>query len=209
MRGSVLCLALAVAAFGQRGGGGGFHGGGGFAGGAAFRGGGGFRGGYGDGGFRGYRGFLGFGWGYPYYGYPYYGYGWGYPYGYAYPYGYGYCDPYSGYGCGYSYFGYGDPQADPQADPPADPPSYRTPMRYQTPSAPAPAAAGPAQFSIALRNGVTHTAVSYWVMAGTLTYVDANGEQRHVPLSMVDRARSAQLNNSRGVDFALPAETNP
>jgi len=46
--------------------------------------------------------------------------------------------------------------------------------------------------------------VSYWAMSGVLYYVDANGEQRQVPISMVDRARSVRLNESRGVDFALP-----
>src|SRR5208283_3209960 len=104
IRGSVFCLILATAAFGQRGGGGhggGFHGGsairggGGFSGGSSFRGGyGGYRGGYG--GYRGgygYGGFYPWGWGY---GYPYFGYGYGYPYYYGYPYS---CDPYSGYGC--------------------------------------------------------------------------------------------------------------
>jgi hypothetical protein len=181
--------------------------------------GGGFRGGFGHRGFG--RGFYGYG--YPgFYGgfYPYsYGYPWGYDYGY--PYG---CDPYTGYGCyppagGYSYSGYpsagaygyyGDPPADPPDDPPADRPADPPSMHsYRAPrSSAAPAAPKPMQFSIVLKNGVTHSAVSYWVMSGILTYVDANGEEHHVPLSMVDRARSARLNESRGVDFALPSETS-
>jgi hypothetical protein len=41
-------------------------------------------------------------------------------------------------------------------------------------------------------------------MSGVLYYVDANGEQHHIPTSMVDRERSVELNESRGVDFALP-----
>jgi hypothetical protein len=75
---------------------------------------------------------------------------------------------------------------------------------YRAPTASAPAAPSRVQFSIALKNGVTHSAVSYWAMSGVLYYVDANGEQRQVPISMVDRARSVRLNESRGVDFALP-----
>ena len=43
-------------------------------------------------------------------------------------------------------------------------------------------------------------------MSGVLYYVDANGEQHHLPVSMVDRTRSEELNESRGVDFALPSE---
>jgi hypothetical protein len=76
---------------------------------------------------------------------------------------------------------------------------------YRAPSAAAPAAPSHVQFSIALKNGVTHTAVSYWAMSGVLYYVDANGEQHRLPISMVDRERSARLNESRGVDFALPS----
>jgi len=206
VRGSVLCLVLAVAAFGQHhGGGSGSIGGGGFHTGSAFRGGGGFRGGYG---YYGGRRFFGRGFYGGFYG-GFYPYSFWYPYGYGYPY---YCDPYSGYGCysGYAYgyappadnYGYSDPPADPYADPPSPPPT----MQYRAPSAAAPPAQQPGntRFSIALKNGVTHTAVSYWAMSGVLYYVDTNGEQHHLPISMVDRARSVELNESRGIDFALP-----
>ena len=77
-------------------------------------------------------------------------------------------------------------------------------MQYRAPSAAAPAQPSRMRFSIALKNGVTHTAVSYWAMSGVLYYVDTNGEQHHLPISMVDQARSVELNESRGIDFALP-----
>jgi hypothetical protein len=78
-------------------------------------------------------------------------------------------------------------------------------MQYRAPSAQAPAPQpSNTRFSIALKNGATHTAVSYWAMSGVLYYVDTNGEQHHVAISMVDRSRSVELNESRGVDFDLP-----
>ena len=64
--------------------------------------------------------------------------------------------------------------------------------------------AGNVIFQIALKNGVTHTAASYWVTGNTLHYIDTNGEERSLPLVLVDRARSIQLNRTRGVDFGLP-----
>jgi hypothetical protein len=210
MRVSVLCLIAAVSAFGQRhgGGGSGRSGGGGHSGGG-FRGGGGFGGGFGHsgGGFRGgghFGGGHGFGHGrsfYPYYGY---GYGYGYPYYWSPYYSYG-CDPYYSYGCGP--YSYDPPAASYYAPPPDDPPPAPRPSvrRYSSPSpAPAEQPADPVYFQIALKNGVTHSAASYWVFGDTLYYVDANGEERHVPLALVDRARSEQLNRSRGVDFGLP-----
>jgi hypothetical protein len=204
MRASVLCLIVAVSAFGQRHGGGsgrsgGFgRSGGGFRGGGSF--GGGFHGGRGFGHGRSF--FYGYGGGfYPYYGY---GYGYGYPY-YGSPYyDYG-CDPYYSYGCGpYSY----DPPAASYYDPPPDdpPPAPRPSVRrYSSPSpAPVEQPADPIYFQIALKSGVTHSAASYWVAGDTLHYVDANGEERRVPLVLVDRARSEQLNRSCGIDFGLP-----
>src|SRR5215467_3624024 len=209
---------------GMRGGGGGMRGGGGFAGGG-FRGGGvvggGFRGGgFVGGGFRGgafrgsfsrggfgFRGFAGPSFAFwPYY-YPYAGLGFwpgyfdyslydSYAYG-SYPYGY----PYDGYA------GYQPapnvtvitPSAPATAAPSTAPRYDQYGQEVQTGNT-----AGSPIYLIAFSDRTIRAVVAYWVDGRTLHYVTLEHQERQVPLDMVDRSLSLQLNRERRVPFQLP-----
>ncbi len=227
-------LVLPVAARsggGGHGGGGGFHGaisGGGYRGttGGGYRGGytGGVRGGY------GYRGGVGYRPGYySNYRYRYYG-GFAYsPWLYGYPYygfGYGY-DSYPNYDYGYSYPTYGSDYYGSDsygyAPPAVAYPQQLPPQNYyqQPPAAPArseiheypeysatstlrPAGEQPI-YLIALKGQENiQAALTYWVEGGTLQYLNLQHQQKHVPLSLVDRDLSNQLNHQRNMDLRLP-----
>lgn len=206
---------------GGGGGGGGFRGG--FSGGASsgFRGGmgGGFRGGFGgfNGGFN--RGGFGRGFFGGYYS-PYYaGFGYGYGYGpgysdYSYPYNYG-------------YYGYSSPA---YSTYPGYNPSPNVTVVYPSEAQSAPAyveraspvtreydeygqetrrsggnaAAASPIYLVALKDHAIGAAAAYWVDGRTLHYVTLQHEEKQVPLDMVDRDLSMQLNRERHVQFQLP-----
>ena len=210
-------------------GGGGFHGGGGFGGGG-FRGGtgfGGFHGGVGINGFRGY----GYGYGRGYYGgrYGYYGAYWPY-YGYSYPWGgigYGYSPAY------YDYYSYPYPYVYDYSTPYYSAPYYSAPatiaypqastvyveranpvthdydqygqeVRPQSGSYGSSAASGSPIYLIAFKDHGIHAALSYWVNAGSLHFVNLQHEEHQAPVDSVDRALTLQLNAERHVQFNLP-----
>jgi hypothetical protein len=205
--------------------GGGFRGGGGFIGGGfrtgGFRGGG-FIGGFNRGGFGfrsgfGGRRFGGFGNAFfvPFSWWPGYSFGFGYSSypSYVWDYGYGYPPPYPAYG-------YPDiatvsayqPQQAPVVISQTFPTQTATPVMReypengQTPSQPqtAQAAQGPTIYLIAMTDGIIRPALAYWVQGTTLNYLGMDHKQKQVPLDMVDRDFSAQLNRERNVPFKLP-----
>ena len=61
-------------------------------------------------------------------------------------------------------------------------------------------------YLIALKDHVIRAAIAYWVEGKTLHYITLQHEQREVPVDMVDRNFSVQLNRERGVPFPLPAQ---
>ena len=195
--------------------GGGFRGGGGFIGGG-FRGGGfnrgfGFRSGFGGHRFRGFGGF-GNAFFVPWWPDLSFGFGYGYP-SYVWDYGYGYPPPYPAYS-------YPDiatvsayqPQAPPVvisqsfAQQPATPVMHEYPEngRASPPTAQAAPAQGPTIYLIAMTDGIIRPALAYWVQGTTLNYLGMDHKQKQVPLDMVDRDFSAQLNRERNVPFKLP-----
>ncbi|HLW75500.1 MAG TPA: hypothetical protein VKS01_00925 [Bryobacteraceae bacterium] len=187
----------------------------------------GFRGGFNNG-FRGNRFFnnrpffgFGFGFGFPYYGYGYpyaYGYYPGYyydgysPYDYGYGYGSGYdpnanyyggsYDP-SAYGGGYygDSSGYGSGYAQPpvvinqnlgQPQPPS--PNSSTESFYRKPD----------YYLIAFSDHTIQAALTYRVEGGDIYWTTRQNEDRHAPLSSVDRAFTQQINRDRHVQMVLP-----
>ena len=206
---------------GSRGGfgGGGYVGGsrGGFVGGGYSHGGyyGGYRGGYYRNGFF-YGGYYPYGYGFGY-GYPYLGLGFGlgyWPDYYGYPYDYGYGYPYS-----YPYDGYASYQTSPnvtvvyptQAAPTVIAPDRANPVtreydQYGQEVRPGGATAGSPVYLIAFTDHTIRAASAYWVDGQMLHYVTLEHEERQVPLSMVDRSLSSQLNRERRVPFQLPAQ---
>jgi len=135
--------------------------------------------------------------------------------------GYGY----GGYGLGY----WGDYGYDPgfyPFTPPAEPPMGPPPMmaypqaeqpmpqppvhpvihEYNPPadSGPAPDfGAEPAHYLIAFRDKSVHPAMTYWVQAGTLHYLDLDHTEQQAALASVDRNLSAQLNREHHLPFSL------
>jgi hypothetical protein len=204
---------------------------GGFAtGSSAFRGspgvaGGAFRGGLNGGvyrGFGGYGGFrfgLGFGYpfyGYPFYGYPYYGYSYGYPgyyndgyYPYDSGYGYGYNDPYAynSYGAyggaGYGDNGYAYPSQAPAYNQDPGSPAYQ-------PMPPAPGTSTesfyrrPDYYLIAFNDHTIQAAVTYHIEGDQIYWTTREHEERHAPMSSVDRRFTEQMNRDRRVDMRFP-----
>jgi hypothetical protein len=59
-------------------------------------------------------------------------------------------------------------------------------------------------FFIAMKDHTIFPAVAYWVEGDTLNYVTNQGVRNRVSLDLVDLDFSKQLNQQRGVDFALP-----
>jgi hypothetical protein len=76
---------------------------------------------------------------------------------------------------------------------------------YSNAGAPAPSAtSNQIYFSFALKNDTTRYALAYWVQDRTIHYIDLDGERAEVPLGEVNRARSVELNQKRGIEFWLP-----
>jgi hypothetical protein len=59
-------------------------------------------------------------------------------------------------------------------------------------------------FFIAMKDHTIFPAVAYWVDGDTLNYITNQGVRNRVSLDLVDLDFSKQLNQQRGVDFALP-----
>jgi hypothetical protein len=59
-------------------------------------------------------------------------------------------------------------------------------------------------FFIAMKDHTIFPAVAYWVDSDTLNYITNQGVRNRVSLDLVDLDFSKQLNQQRGVDFALP-----
>jgi hypothetical protein len=59
-------------------------------------------------------------------------------------------------------------------------------------------------FFIALNDGSVHTAIAYWVEAGTLHYMTPEYIHNQVSLALVDQKTSAALNGSQSVPLAPP-----
>jgi len=204
-----------------------FRGSPGVAAGGAFRGGvnGGFNRGFGglNRGFTGFR--FGFGYpfyGYPFYGYPFYGYGYGYPGYYSdgyYPndsgYGYGYSDPYaynssgaygdSGYGgAGYGDSGYGYPSQAPAFGQNPGSANYATPMP-PTPGTSTESFYRRADYYlIAFNDHTIQAALTYHVEGDQIYWTTREHEERHAPISSVDRRFTEQMNRDRRVEIRLP-----
>jgi hypothetical protein len=96
--------------------------------------------------------------------------------------------------------------------PPIDEPRYverRPAPRYEEqeestlPARPEPYR--PITYEIVFRNGKTVTALAYWVKDGRLHYVTTDHAMLDVPAASVDRNRSAEANEKRGVTFRMPA----
>ena len=216
LAGLMILPASARSGGGAHGGGGGFHGSvGGFHGmtggvRGGYGGGIGRVGGYGRGGY-GYSGRNRYNFGlryYPgFYSYPYYGY-WGYGLGdWSYPYyDSGYYDP--GYANqGYDY-GYQPPVVIYQTPPAPQPPPVHSEVR-EYPEGPATSTIRPAGeppiYLIAIKGQDNILAgITYWVEGDTLQYINLQHVQKHVPLSSVDRALTARLNQERNMDLRLP-----
>jgi hypothetical protein len=50
------------------------------------------------------------------------------------------------------------------------------------------------------------TAIAYWVLDDTLSYITLQDDQKKVPLSEVDADFTKQLNRERRIDFKLPSK---
>jgi hypothetical protein len=62
----------------------------------------------------------------------------------------------------------------------------------------------PVEFFIALKDGWVTGAVAYWIREETLHYITFQGSHNMVSLDLVDRQRSARLNEGGRVPFILP-----
>ncbi len=62
----------------------------------------------------------------------------------------------------------------------------------------------PVFFVIALKNGSRLSAAAVWVQGNDLRYVDADDQNRRVPLTDVDRTATRQLNQARNLNLRLP-----
>ncbi len=60
-------------------------------------------------------------------------------------------------------------------------------------------------YLLAMSDHTIIAAVGYWVDDDTLSYITTEGSLNRISLSLVDRQFSRQLNDSRNVEFALPA----
>ena len=72
---------------------------------------------------------------------------------------------------------------------------------------PAASDAPPSFFVIALTNGARLVAAAVWVQGNDLRYVDADDQNRRVPLVDVDRAATRELNQARNLNLRLPPPT--
>jgi len=62
----------------------------------------------------------------------------------------------------------------------------------------------PVQFFIAMKDGWVTIALAYWIREGTLHYITLEGSHNMVSLNLVDRPKSARLNEAGRVPFILP-----
>jgi hypothetical protein len=60
------------------------------------------------------------------------------------------------------------------------------------------------QFFIALKDGWVTTAAAYWISERTLHYITPQGSHNMVSLELIDRPRSARLNEGGRTPFLLP-----
>jgi hypothetical protein len=63
----------------------------------------------------------------------------------------------------------------------------------------------PTIYLLAMTDHTIIPAISYWVQGDTLNYITTEASQNAMSLSLLDRDFSRQLNDSRGVEFKLPA----
>ena len=59
-------------------------------------------------------------------------------------------------------------------------------------------------FLIAMKDHTIFPAVAFWIEGNTLNYITNQGVRNQISLDLVDRDFSKQLNQQRGIDFALP-----
>ncbi len=59
-------------------------------------------------------------------------------------------------------------------------------------------------YLIAMKSGLIHAALAYWVEGDQLHYITRDRQHKQIALSSVDRSFSAQLNRERRVKFQLP-----
>jgi hypothetical protein len=69
---------------------------------------------------------------------------------------------------------------------------------------PQPERADPVQFFIAMKDGWVTIALAYWIREGTLHYITLEGSHNMVSLELVDRPKSARLNEGGRAPFILP-----
>ncbi len=69
---------------------------------------------------------------------------------------------------------------------------------------PAPSSEPPVFFVIALKDGSRLTAAAVWVQGNDLRYVDADDQNRRVPLAAIDRTATRELNQARNLNLRLP-----
>jgi hypothetical protein len=62
----------------------------------------------------------------------------------------------------------------------------------------------PAFYVIALKNGSHLAAAAVWVQGNDLRYVDADDQNRRVPLADIDRMATRELNQARNLNLRLP-----
>ncbi|HEY6343028.1 MAG TPA: hypothetical protein VIY49_16160 [Bryobacteraceae bacterium] len=96
---------------------------------------------------------------------------------------------------------YGGPVG-PGAYPPGAYPNVPPPDQSQAPASPD--TSQQVLFFIAMKDHTIFPAVAYWVDGDTLNYITNQGVRNRVSLDLVDVDFSKQLNQQRGVDFALP-----
>jgi hypothetical protein len=92
--------------------------------------------------------------------------------------------------------------AGPGAYPPG--PYLNAPPPDQSQTAASPDTSQQVLFFIAMKDHTIFPAVAYWVDGDTLNYITNQGVRNRVSLDLVDVDFSKQLNQQRGVDFALP-----
>jgi hypothetical protein len=63
----------------------------------------------------------------------------------------------------------------------------------------------PTIYLLAMTDHTIIPAIAYWADGDTLNYITTEGSQNRVSLSLIDRDFSWKLNDSRGIEFKLPA----
>lgn len=62
----------------------------------------------------------------------------------------------------------------------------------------------PSFYVIALKSGTRLAAAAVWVQGNDLRYVDADDQNRRVPLADIDRTATRELNQARNLNLRLP-----